>query len=250
MKSRFLNHVLTQAALLTAAIICLPCGPTRGAIILMDDMSAPSYVSFYFNSASPPSFNPNDASSATFTQEATGGNPDGHLLIEHRHDVLDANGDLAVSLQSFFVEQSTPYNPSTLGAFIDISFSLDVKIQDPTTAWTLFYGVDSNGSGNGAGFTAIDPNNLDWQTITVMGLTNVDFSVADFAGNQDLKFVFGFQTAGSYSGAPETFGLLVDNFQVTVTPVPEPSSALLLVCASTCFLVRHGSRAWRESPAS
>lgn len=238
-------RALAAAALLT---LISAFSPAKATLVLLDDMSSPSYSGFSFNSADYGS-NPSDQSYASFDSVSSGGNPDEYLQVDHNHQVErdgDGNplsGDGATQLQSFTNEESVAYNPSTDGAIASIAFSLDILLTDlPGGAdfFSIFFNVEDSGGGNSAGFTSISPA-PGWQTITVTGLTNADFSARDFAGALDLNFGFGFESSGDVTTADESISIGVDNFRVDVTVVPEPGTALLLGLGVVLLSARHKS---------
>lgn len=227
---------LPVRALLAAALVSLASpAPAKALTVILDDMSNPSYGGFSFNSADFGA-NPDDQSSWSFNGVSSGGDPDEYLQVDHTHQVArdgngdPLNGDGSTLLQSFTNEDSVRYNPSTDGAIASVSFSLDILLTDaPGGAdfFSIFFNVGDALGGNSAGFKSIAPA-AGWQTITVTGLTNADFSARDFAGALDLYFGFGFESSGDVSSVDELISIGVDNFRVDVTPVPEPGTGLLL----------------------
>lgn len=122
------------------------------------------------------------------------------------------------------------YNPSLQGAIASIAFSLDILPTDApggADSSMIFFNVQDSGGGSSAGFTTISPA-PGWQTITVTGLTNANYSGRDFAGALDLDFGFGFESFGDVTDGDESISVGVDNFRVDVTVVPEPGTALLV----------------------
>ena len=228
----------------------IACGtaPLRAGIFLTDDMSNPNYSIFLFN-GSDSLANPDDISSAGFAPVALGGNPGPRLDVFHEHDVdrdgngAPLNGDGTVSIQSFLVDQTTTYTPSTNGTIQDISFSLDVlfPVSNSSTRFQqAFFILSDTAGGNAAGFTNIS-GQAGWQTITVSGLTNADFSGRDFNGSLALSAGFGFLSGGDVTGGLDNLAIQVDNFQVNVnsiTAVPEPSSLLSCAALVVCGFVR------------
>ena len=219
---------LGSAALLWAA-------PAGAVSVLLDDFESPDYDGFSFNGADSGD-NPDDLSFADLIPVATGGNPGGFGRVEHFHEVgLDEfgetlNGDGFTSLQSFFNDRSVTYNPAVQGAISVLEFRLDILLPEPNAASSfsdLFFLVQDSQGGAGAGLTPIS-GAPGWQTIIVSGLGEGDFSGRDFAGNRDLSFGFGFLSGGDVSFGSELITLDVDNFEVLVTPIPEPGSALLI----------------------
>lgn len=206
-------------ALAGVALLCAQSAVAE-MVVLMDDMSTPNYSSFSFASGGP-----NDVSFEDFNEYSAGGNPDAYLEAIHEHQVADTDGDLSTSVQSVYENFDVFYNPVSSGAITAISFSLDVQTFDPIT--DAFFTVSDNTGGNFAGFTSITQDG-GWHTIAFSG-TNDDFSSRDFAGANDLQFGFGFLSSASEISASYVIG--VDNFKVTITTIPEPASAIVLLGA-------------------
>jgi len=228
-----------QAPALTLGALLLAAAPATATTVLNDTFDGGTlYSVFNFNSADNPSSpNVDDVSSASGGTVGVGGNPGAAYGVTHTHEVDPfgpGNGfDTSTSIQSFFEEQSVSYNPSTDGAFDSITFSLDVQNDsfgvEGGVITSLFFIIHEIGlGGSAAGFTSI-PVQAGYQTISAT-FTQADFSSRDFSGTGDLNFGFGFS---GFSDLPDEFSidtvsLLVDNFVVSVTPVPEPTLAVLL----------------------
>lgn len=210
-------------------------------LVLADDMSSPSYSSNFFTSFS----NPDDVSFAGFIFSGSGGNPGESLIVEHYHDVdrdefdQPINGDGETFLQSYFTEQSVSYTPSTSGQIASLTFSVDYRTTDPFT--TIFFDVSDLNGGNSAGFTSLTTDG-NWHTLSVSGLTQADFSGRDFSGSDPLSFGFGALSSYDATFDATTFAMDVDNFTVTVNPVPEPTSALLAGLGAAALLLRRRVR--------
>lgn len=145
-------------------------------------------------------------------------------------------------LQSVFTEQSISYTPSTQGAILSISFSLDFQTSDPFD--TLLFEVSDSSGGSFAGFISITGDGT-FQTITSDVLTNADFPGRNFSGSDPLSFGFGFTSSADVFNLPVTYNVIVDNFVVTATVVPEPSSLALSVLAAGFLLF-----SWRKARIS
>lgn len=216
------------------------------SVVLFDDMSDTFYSDFSFNGADSGS-NPDDVSTATWANNPTEGNPGAVFSLSHDHDVnRDEFGDPlsfpVAEIQSFFDNNSNiTYNPGTQGAISTLSFSLDIKTSDPFGS--IFFVVSDSMGGSvargagGAGFLSIIPNG-EWQTVTLSGVTQAEVGGRDLSGALPLDFGFGFTSLAEVSGGPETYFLQADNFSVTINPVPEPSSALLLAVGLIGFVRR------------
>lgn len=206
-------------------------------VILSDGMNTPgNYSGNALNSST--LTNPDDIGflESPSTGNASGGNPGAWLQLTHNHDVernlggAPLNGNGTTFLQSFAQRQFFTYSPAVSGPIQDISFSLDINF--PVTFGTIglnqvFFQVGSSSFVNAAGFTKIT-GGPGWQTITVTGLTNADFSAQDFTGPGNLSFGFGFTSSGDVTAGVQSRSIGVDNFVVSINAVPEPSSLLLV----------------------
>lgn len=227
---------------------------SRAEVILFDPMDSSNYSIFLLNSNSGP--NPDDNSTGGFVFFAAGGNPGARLELSHEHDVLrdnnnaPQNGNGQTFLQSFLTRDGFTYNPSVSGAIADISFSIDVNfpVSGGSTAFQdVFFVVADQGGGSAAGFTNISGQN-GWQTLSVTGLTNAAFSGRNFAGNSALSFGFGFISAGDVTLGAESLLIGLDNFQVSITAVPEPGSFVLVGAALAIAASRRRTR-WLSLPS-
>ena len=203
--------------------------------VLLDDMSGAdaNYTVTSLNSADSGS-NPTDTSAAFFFNPASGGNPDSRLQVFHRHDVQrDGSGfpvgDAFTELRSFYSNDSLSYLPSVEGIIQSISLSIDLRT---TQSFDAFYFTINDANGNTVangdnGLISIKPNS-EYQTLTLTGVTQEGAVDRDFAGSKPLFFGFGLISFSETTGGPVNFLADADNFRIEVTPVPEPSSALLL----------------------
>lgn len=225
-------------------VVLLCCPTARGDLVVFDDdfsTSGYSYSTDFFN-LSDPGINDLDLSGATFDIIGTGGNPGGYFEVTHFHDVdRDEFGDpfdgfTETSVQSYFDNQSVTYNPGSQGAFDFITFSFDYRTIDFSFDSAFVSISDANG-GNFAGFESLVTDGT-WATYEVT-LDESSFSSRDFAGNLDLQFGFGFSTSGVFiEPDAEQFMIDVDNFSVSITSVPEPSSMLSMGLLGFIFLRR------------
>ena len=225
-----------QAPLLALGALLLAAAPATATTVLNDTFDGGTLYSFFnFNSSdSPGGGNPDDLSQASGSTSGTGGNPGAGYVVTHTHEVdpFGSAGDGSTSIQSFYEEQLVSYNPSTDGAFDSITFSIDI-VNDSfgvqgSNVGSVFFVIHEIGlGGNAGGFTSI-PVQAGYQTVSVT-LNQSDFVSRDFAGTGDLRFGFGFSGSGDLFDpfTTDTVNVLVDNFVVSVNPVPEPGLALL-----------------------
>ncbi len=225
--------IILSATLVSLGAVGSACASTT---VLNDTFDSPSYSSSFFNDAD--SFgNPDDVSSAFYNNTILlDGNPGAYGELWHDHDVDrdefgdPINGDTATSLQSFFSDLTASYTPSLEGEIQSISFSLDVRTSDPIDS--LFFEISDSSGGSvangGGGFLPINSDG-EWNTYTLTGVTQSGASGRDFAGSDPLSFGFGFTSFADVFFGNELYVIDVDNFVVTVTPVPEPASLVMLL---------------------
>lgn len=223
------NQFLIPACLVSLSV----AGSAQAIGVLNDNFDSPSYNSFSFN-GSDSLANPDDLSFESFGASPTGGNPDAHGVVTHTHSVERdefeeplSSGDAEV--QSFFTEQTTTYTPSISGAVESFTFSLDIRTIDFFDSVFFELSDLSGGSvaGGGGGFFTIN-NDGEWNTYTIT-VEQSDVPSRDFSGTDPLSFGFGFTSFEDASFADVDYSLDVDNFVVTATLVPEPTSLAVLV---------------------
>ena len=202
-------------------------------VVLFDDFTDSAYTSSFLNGQDSDS-NFFDISFGGGSVSPTGGNPGSTLEAFHFHDIdRDPSGQPFgggdTEVQTFFSNSALSYNPATQGPIQSISFSLDIKTSAPFES--LFFTIgDSNGdtvANGGGGFLSVVPNG-EWQTVTLTEVTAAGASGRDFSGSDPLSFGFGFTSFEEVTNGPVLLEVLADNFRIEITPVPEPSSALLL----------------------
>jgi hypothetical protein len=177
------------------------------------------------------------------------------MIIDHIHDVEreEETTNKPVSgapempdLQSLFLYTSTNYSPSSSGAIGTIDFKLDYRTSDPFSDFAFHV---RNGFGNGATDNrgSVFNNDGQWHTLELLGLNAADFNnLIDFENSASLQFGFSLLSSAFVDPDgtdPVTYQVEVDNFEVTVNPVPEPSSMLLLGSGLTALAFRR----WRSS---
>jgi PEP-CTERM motif len=223
-----------SALLFPILALTAPCA--HAVLFINDDFFSPSYSVIYVSPA-----DPTDQSYFTFADFVAGGNPTSYRTITHEHDLergLDGspvNGTGQVTLQTILLENSATYQPSSDGPIQTLSFSIDVRSSRPASVYFNF--ANQANSSFAGGFTPFTASAI-WQTITVSGLMEADFIGSNFATSDQLKFGFGFVSSANVTARPTTFNFDVDNFKVTIVPVPEPSSAFLAGLASLALCQR------------
>ena len=220
---RFIPLVLSLAA---AAVL----NAAQTVQILNDGMSSPNYNSFSYNSSDFGGGNPDDTSDVISSNQGAGGNPGAYLEVMHTFSLQDFAPDSSVSLQSIFEQLGNSYTPSGSGNIYSLAFSIDIRTTGPFSS--VGFTVNDSGGGQLAAFTPFitDGNS---QTVTVSGLVQSDFDNRDFSGGIPLSFGFSILSNGSLNDsgsgvyASESYTVDVDNFIVTATLVPEPSSLVV-----------------------
>lgn len=204
-------------------------------LVLVSHAGAVSYFDGNFDSGWTTAVFGSGSYSSSASQMTTGGNPDKYFRITNYTGVSS-------QVYGFYMNTNATYNPSVLGAIGSIDYYEDQRyfsgdgnhqaagvalFQDGTYYFTTRGGYTNSStwgpllSGIPAPFTPIDTT----------GLTANDFRTLasasdhpDFTSNGEA-ITFGFFRANSIS-LEEVAG--IDNWQVTVNPVPLPPSALLL----------------------
>lgn len=181
----------------------------------------------------------------TASQIASGGNP--NEFRQTNHSDLNTGQSIAV----FQILSTGVYDPSVSGAIASIDFSFDLKFIGGSTGTSQvgyrlaleqagsFYFSDALSIALGPGDGAPGAT---WDSFAFSGLTELNFAL--LSGPGSLNF--------SASGDPIMFGYLtnntamanlvqtssgIDNFSVTITPVPEPASVALLLAGIGTLLV-------------
>jgi hypothetical protein len=202
----------------------------------IDNSSGPAYSDFSINLASVGT-NPADISVASWSTNSDDlGNV--YFAAAHKHDVLrnsafePLNGNGNTQLSSIFENNSVFYNPAAQGAIGSISFSLDARVSNgvalgefQSVRFTIFQGDTS--------VTFFTPSlglSDGWQNFSVTGLTQEDYGdQINLSGSTNLRFGFGFLSRFDTTPGEQTFAIDADNFRVSITAVPEPSSLLCLI---------------------
>jgi len=221
--------------------------PADNVVFDDDFASGFTYSVAYFNNTDPPppDDNPFDQSFASFSILPTGGNSDDHMALSHFHDVeRDDNGDPIngdTLVQSFMRNQSVFYNPADDGAINAVTMSFDYRTSDPLFN-SVFVALGENlGGGSFRGFDSVVADG-NWQNYSIT-LMQSDVPSFDFAGDVELEFGFGFTSNEIIIDDPVDLGMQIDNFQVSVSAVPEPGSFGLLGMAGIALCCRRRKRA-------
>lgn len=227
---------MKKSACLRVSVVCfciagaLGSGARAGMVIINDSFDNGSGDYFGTNVSSPDPFN---FSYMDYYSES----PDVTMLVDHVHDVeRDDDGFPVASspempeIQSLIRYQPTSYIPASSGAIGTLDFRIDYRTNDPFSDLS-FVVQSSGGFGAIAGFTTpiADGN---WHTLEVLGLNSEDYLNMDFEGSNALTFGFSFYSFATMDPGgidPVIYQVEVDNFVVTVNPVPEPASMPLLL---------------------
>jgi hypothetical protein len=233
---RFVHETVMRAVVVVAVFV----SPARSGTITFSDATFNnadwSASAIYDDTVSGP---------ATFSvsQVATGGNPGSYRRETHRLD----QGTLHVgNLANAFV-----YDPSVDGAISSIAYSYDL-LKPLTQTYTGVYWVLL--FQNGSYYTSLVPADVPppggaWTHSEHAGLEPSDFTgftvgIPDFSSTgAPIQFGYNFaNTSVSGVGNFFTYGSGIDNFAVTVTPVPEPTALALLGIGGLALLRRRSSR--------
>jgi hypothetical protein len=240
-KASFLYCVSMAILVAVLALFAVPQRLEADLVVVDDDMS--DFTKYSFASGNSNGFtgsNPDDISFVDFQFLSEGGN--GFFSAIHNHDVQrdgignPVNGNGMVELYSFFTYLPRTYTPSVSGSIETISFSLDIRFEEGDFDRVFFFAEEGT-TGYLGGSVELSTLN-DWQTITVDGLTEADFSGLNFSGSMPLSFGFGFISSVDVSSGPLSSTISADNFRVSLTAVPEPGSLTLLTLFTGCALLR------------
>jgi hypothetical protein len=176
----------------------------------------------------------------SFTQLAEqvtdGGNPGAFRKMTHSW-----GGGTSVAV--FHIFENRSYDPGTMGAIASFDYSEDGIVLPGSLTGGLVGraiallqdGILYSGGEQAGGF-----GNTTWQAYTVNGLTATDFrSLAgtdhpDFSA-QGKPLYFGYVRTNTITGSlTRTMIHGIDNWQVTIMPVPEPTAMTLWLLAGAC----------------
>jgi len=171
--------------------------------------------------------------SFTAQQVATGGNPAEYRQVQHSYGGPG-------SIVSGHLQDAAIYDPASQGAISSLDFSFDIMLLNGGDSLTVAYGalLYQNGSyyGGGGLLTTITPTTNVWVSHTFSGLDSAAFSrlsgpagaTPDFSASGGA-IQLGYFASNGTSGGPTATLSGLDNWSMSVTPVPEPASALLLL---------------------
>jgi hypothetical protein len=192
--------------------------------------------------------------SASGAQVTSGGNPD-----DYRHVSLTVNpapgGSSTYSVElAAHLNSGSVYSPATQGAAGSMSISMDAILLQGSgdglgegialqQDGQIYYSADNLGHG-----LYITPD-FSWTNHQLTGLHAADFFTAadwpyatvgakpDFSSSGH-SITLGFYTSGATNGGSYTESGGVDNWALTVSPVPEPGCMVILCCALGLAMVR------------
>jgi len=164
------------------------------------------------------------AGTANHVQELTGGNPDEYIKITNRPTASSGSTVLGFHLHSGFV-----YDPSVSGAIGSIEWSLDVM--NVALGHLVGLAISQGGSLSGPGSFVTSPFGIGgWVGTGPTVLTPGDLPAGlDLSATGD-PLTFGIFAANTFDPAAGDTDNIVgyDNLSVTVNPVPEPGSLVVL----------------------
>jgi len=154
-----------------------------------------------------------------------------------------ASSSVETATVVFPVDDYFVFDPAVSGESVSIDYQLDL---DPTTfagfseidvTFAILQGGNEFVASRSAG--SIDGSEVGWTTISQTGLRAEDFEAVD--GSSSLPqmgqlYQFGYAFSGEYSTTALSLKLGLDNMQVEITTVPEPSSILLAAAMGATLL--------------
>ncbi len=177
----------------------------------------------------------NDSGVFVGEQSATGGNPDEYWRVVNE---VNEAGPSTITLLGAHVYQGDSYDPSVSGAVDTVQFMLDgIGVSGPAGAMGFRALIEQGGMFYVAGLPQV-LNGAGWQPLDSGPLFASAFALvvgggSDPGQNPDFSasggvLRFGVGTSNGTFGTPSTNEGGIDNWVVTIEPVPEPQAALLL----------------------
>lgn len=221
---------MTRITTALAATLLLPVAANAAGILIIDeDMSSGPGA---FDSFALSEDDTDGNLSIDVLGSPAGGNPGDRLEVIHFYDPVDSpdgNPD-GYDIQSIHDYQLFSWDPLVDGEILSVSFSIDIETGSniDLVGFTM-----AQGSGGSIGGFVVPSLAGGWETISANDLTALDFGSVDFAGTGPITFGFSVSTFAFGSGEDffdgDQFAANFDNFRVTLTPVPVPGAALLLL---------------------
>jgi hypothetical protein len=181
----------------------------------------------------------------------TQGNPAPSTLLGMN---APASSTLQRAMIAYPIDTDFLFDPATNGAAVSIDFQLDIlpSVVDGTSQLYVTLALLQDEP-----FTAVlsrqsVAEGVSWLTLGDIGLQASDFSAVDGGPERPdfgRPFQFGYAFSGEYSTGGLDVQIGVDNMQVEITTIPEPSSIVLVLSLGVVLL---WSRWWRRklAPAS
>jgi len=153
-----------------------------------------------------------------------------------------ASSSTETATVAFPIDTHFLFDPASSGDAVSLDFQLDVLssvvggASDVEIAFTIFQDEPFLAS-RSAG--SVDGTETGWTTISQAGLQPQDFLAADGGPERpdfSRPFQFGYAFTGEYSSTALSVELGLDNMQVEITTVPEPSSILLAAAMGATLL--------------
>lgn len=224
-------HCSPLRLIVTASLLCF-LQQRSTAAILIDEMFTP------FSTTTTSFIQPIEDTNFSYAEGDLSG--DDTLLLQHVHDSERDEDDFPINtdmleLASLVRVTNVSYTPSVSGVIDTLSFRIDLRTTDPFDE--VFFFIERGPSGRLGGWIELNAGDLDgeWKTLEVLGLTDADFGgLGLFSSSEPLRFGFGFVSSAmvdEFGFDPVTYQVELDRFQVSVIPIPEPNSALLLIGA-------------------
>jgi hypothetical protein len=190
----------------------------------MDDMSSSSYTSFSLVLGA--NFSEFDFGTS---QEPTGGNPDDQFVVTHNFlEAFDAS--ISPGGQTVHIYNSFSWTPSVDGFIESIRYSLDYSLTDSAFS-SLGFVIQSPSTG--MALLASIATIPGWKSVDSGTLTSAQIPDSFLTGSEPLFFGFTLYSDRLESvGTAESHVSGFDNFSVSLSIIPEPSTYAMLAGAA------------------
>ncbi|RZJ07514.1 MAG: PEP-CTERM sorting domain-containing protein [Rubrivivax sp.] len=189
--------------------------------------------------------------------DASLGNPGSHWVISYALPRTTGTFTAQNRLGAFYT--ALAYDPAVSGALQTLAFSMDVSSLSTSFAFDSIGQLRPALLQDGVVYTVINDDLIpsksplgvyqtrqwsfdavasDWVTAVAGSSQRPDFGAGASPIFTGFRFAMGTNCSGASGCAPASAFLSVDNFSATLTPVPEPSTWLLLGAGLGCLALR------------
>ena len=146
---------------------------------------------------------------------------------------------------AFPFDSDFAFDPGTNGAAVSIDFQLDVLANivsgtpDVDVTLAILQGGKAFVASPPGGTPSVDSGDTTWTHLSRSGLVEVEFRAADSTADRvdfSQPFQFGYAFTAEYASTGLNVDLGLDNLQVEITTVPEPTT-IALACAMGASLL-------------